>query len=183
MNIIETTLPGVNIIEPKKFRDERGFFQETWSALKLSKLGLNASFVQDNQCRSHQGTLRGLHYQLRNAQGKLVRVSHGAIVDVVVDLRLRSQSFGEHVVIELNEDNNYMVWIPPGFAHGFYTISKTADVFYKATDYYSPLYERVLKWDDPALAIDWKLIVGQTPLLSVRDQGGLALADAEAFDM
>ncbi len=183
MKIIQTTLPGVQIIEPKTFRDERGFFRETWNSLKLSELGLSACFVQDNHCRSHQGTLRGLHYQLDNVQGKLVRVIHGAIVDVVVDLRLKSQTFGEHLVVELNEDNNYTLWIPPGFAHGFYTVSKSADVFYKVTDYYSPLQERVLKWDDPALAINWQLIEGQAPLLSLRDQSGLAFADAEAFDM
>lgn len=182
MEVTETILSGVRIIESKLFRDERGFFQETWNASVFAHHGLNVSFVQDNHCRSIRGTLRGLHYQIRNPQGKLVHVTHGSIVDVVVDLRRKSPSFGKHFVIELNDENNLMLWIPPGFAHGFYVTSPSADVLYKVTDHHAPHHERVLKWDDPFLAIDWRLTPGKVPLLNARDNDGAGFAEIEFFE-
>jgi dTDP-4-dehydrorhamnose 3,5-epimerase len=182
MTVIETALTDVKILEPKVFTDQRGFFQETWNLSVFAQLGIEASFVQDNHCRSVQASLRGLHYQIRNPQGKLVRVTHGAVIDVVVDLRRKSPNFGKHLVVELSDENKRMIWVPPGFAHGFRVISQSADVLYKVTDYYAPLHERVLKWNDPALAIDWRLKMDESPVLAERDMKGSSLASAEVFE-
>lgn len=182
MKVFETALSGVKILEPNVFSDNRGFFQETWNLAMFTQLGIEASFVQDNHCRSVQGSLRGLHYQIKNPQGKLVHVTHGAILDVVLDLRRKSRSFGRHLAVELNDANKKMIWVPPGFAHGFHVISPSADVFYKVTDFYAPHHERVIKWDDLALAIDWGLNMGESPVLAMRDMAGLSLADAEVFE-
>ena len=181
MNIVETAISDVKIIEPRVFGDARGFFQETWNAQTFAKLGLNLSFVQDNHSRSAQGILRGLHYQMKHTQGKLVRVSHGTVLDIAVDLRRSSPSFGQHVAVELSGENNRMLWVPPGFAHGFYVLSESADFIYKCTDYYAPEFERSLLWSDPALKIDWRLVGGQAPSLAAKDAAGLRLDQCETF--
>jgi dTDP-4-dehydrorhamnose 3,5-epimerase len=182
MKIIETAIADVKIIEPKVFGDERGFFQETWNADTFSKLGLNVSFVQDNHSRSSKGILRGLHFQLKQTQGKLVRVTHGAVLDVAVDIRRRSATFGKHVAVELSGENKRMLWVPPGFAHGFYVLSESADFLYKCTDYWAPAHERSLLWSDPALGIDWRLDKESAPQLSPKDVAGKPLSDCELFD-
>jgi dTDP-4-dehydrorhamnose 3,5-epimerase len=181
MNLIHTSIADVKILEPKVFGDERGFFQETWNAAVFEKLGLNVQFVQDNHSRSSQGILRGLHYQIVQPQGKLVRVTQGAVIDVAVDLRRSSKTFGQHVAVELNADNKRMMWVPPGFAHGFYVLSSSADFLYKCTEYYAPAYERSLLWNDPALGIDWQLVDGRAPTLSAKDAVGLPLSASETF--
>lgn len=178
MKIIETTLPDVKIIEPKVFGDQRGFFLESWNAEKLSALGFNANFVQDNHSRSQQGILRGLHYQTQHTQGKLVRVTHGKVFDVAVDIRADSPTFGQWVGVTLSGDNFRMLWIPAGFAHGFYVMSESADFMYKCTDQYAPDYEQSIVWNDPDIGIEWPLVDGQAPLLSQKDQQGLRLQDA-----
>jgi dTDP-4-dehydrorhamnose 3,5-epimerase len=168
------------LIRPKVFGDARGFFFESWEARKFAAAGLDVTFVQDNYSRSVQATLRGLHYQIQQPQGKLVRVTHGEVFDVAVDMRRSSASFGRWVSTILSADNKHQLWIPPGFAHGFYVLSESAEFFYKCTDYYEPRHERTLRWDDPHLGIDWPL--GSTPpLLSAKDQQGKLLADAECF--
>jgi dTDP-4-dehydrorhamnose 3,5-epimerase len=181
VRLIDTALPDVKIIEPEVFGDDRGFFMETWNASSLSSLGINVSFVQDNHSRSCRGTLRGLHYQIRQTQGKLVRVTEGSVVDVAVDLRRNSVSYGKHVLVELSRENKRMLWVPPGFAHGFFVTSNSADFLYKATDYYAPKFERTLLWNDPKLAIDWPLTPGEAPILATKDRAGLSLAEAESF--
>ena len=174
MNIIETAIPGVLILEPKVFGDARGFFTELYQADRYAKSGISTTFVQDNISRSTRNVLRGLHIQNPNPQGKLVTVLRGAVLDVAVDVRVGSPSFGHHVKVELNEDNHRQFWIPRGLAHGFVVLSDSADFFYKCDEFYSPADELVLKWDDPKLNIDW----GTTaPELSQRDRNGRRVAD------
>ena len=180
MNAIETTLPGVLIIEPKVFGDERGFFYESFNAQAFQKAtGLNTQFVQDNHSRSQKGVLRGLHYQLQNTQGKLVRVTVGEVLDVAVDIRRSSPSFGQWVAVRLSAENHRQLWVPEGFAHGFVVISEVAEFLYKTTDYYTPSAERSIRWDDPTLAIDWQL--EETPQLSSKDQNGHFFLEADVF--
>lgn len=179
MKVIETTIPGVLILEPKVFGDERGFFLESWNRRTFSALGIDSEFVQDNHSRSQRGVLRGLHYQIRQPQGKLVRVVSGEVFDVAVDLRKSSPTFGQWTGVTLSADNKRLFWIPPGCAHGFLTLSETADFLYKATDYYAPEHERALLWNDPELAIDWPLPF--PPTLSAKDAAGVPLRMAEAY--
>lgn len=181
MKIIPTNLPDVLVVQPQVFEDARGFFMETYNLRKLADLGITGDFVQDNHSRSQQGILRGLHYQIQHTQGKLVRVLQGEVYDVVVDLRRSSPTFGQHEAIHLSADNKLMLWVPPGFAHGFYTLSPWAEFFYKVTDYYAPQWERTLLWNDPQLGIHWPLVDGQEPLLSAKDAVGLPLSQAELF--
>lgn len=182
MKFLPTKIPEVIIIEPQVFGDERGFFMETWRAERFAEAGITQPFVQDNHSRSRQGILRGLHYQIQQPQGKLVRVVRGEVFDVAVDLRRSSPSFGQWVGVILSEENKKQLWIPPGFAHGFYVVSESADFVYKCTDYYAPEYERSLRWDDPDLAIDWPLVDGRAPQLSDKDAQGLAFSEAEVFE-
>jgi dTDP-4-dehydrorhamnose 3,5-epimerase len=180
MNVIRTEIPDVLILEPKVFGDARGFFFESWNEKAFREAtGVTASFVQDNHSRSERGVLRGLHYQVKQAQGKLVRVVRGAVFDVVVDLRRSSPTFGKWVGAELSEDNHREFWVPPGFAHGFLVLSESADFLYKTTDYYAPEHERCIAWDDPAIGIEWPL--SGAPRLSAKDQQGRRLRDAELF--
>jgi len=167
MNVIATSLPGVLIIEPRVFRDERGFFFETYHAERYRDAGLDVTFVQDNHSRSVRGTLRGLHWQVERPQGKLVRVLFGEIFDVAVDIRVDSPTFGDWVGVSLSADNFRQAWIPPGFAHGFCVTSEVAEVEYKCTDFYDPPSERGLIWNDPEVSIDWPIT---DPILSARDQ-------------
>jgi dTDP-4-dehydrorhamnose 3,5-epimerase len=182
MKIIPTELPDVVVIEPQVFSDARGFFMETYHARKLAEQGLTAEFVQDNHSRSQQGTLRGLHYQVRHAQGKLVRVVSGEVFDVAVDLRRRSPTFGHWTGAILSADNKQQLWIPPGFAHGFYALSEVVDLIYKVTDYYAPDWDRTLLWNDPQLNIAWPLVNNQPPILSAKDAQGKRLAQADVFE-
>ena len=180
MTIIETALPGLLIIEPRVFGDERGFFLESWNAARFAEAGLDLAFVQDNHSRSQAGVLRGLHFQSPRAQGKLVRVARGAVFDVAVDLRRSSPTFGQWVGVELSERNHRMLWVPEGFAHGFLTLEDNTDFLYKCTAPYAPEHEHTLAWDDPSVGIDWPLD-GITPLISEKDARGLALADVPVF--
>jgi dTDP-4-dehydrorhamnose 3,5-epimerase len=182
MDIIETSIPDLLIIEPKVFGDERGFFMESWNRQAFADAGLDLDFVQDNHSRSQQGILRGLHYQTRHSQGKLVRVTRGSVYDVAVDLRKSSPTFGQWLGIDISESNHRMLWIPPGFAHGFYVTSPTADFLYKCTDIYAPQYERTIRWDDATLGIEWPLVDGQPPMLSGKDAEGVAFTEAEVFE-
>ena len=182
MKIIPTELPEVLLIEPQVFLDARGFFMETYHARQLAEQGFTAEFVQDNHSRSQQGTLRGLHYQVRHAQGKLVRVVTGEIYDVAVDVRRRSPTFGRWTGAILSAENKHQLWIPPGFAHGIYVLSEVVDLLYKVTDYYAPEWERTLLWNDPQLNIAWPLIHGQPPILSAKDAQGQPLAQADVFE-
>lgn len=175
MNITETTLPGVLIIEPRVFGDDRGFFMETYNAARFREHGLPETFVQDNHSRSARGVLRGLHYQLPNPQGKLVRAVRGSIFDVAVDIRRDSETFGRWVGVELSEENRRQLWIPEGFAHGFCVISDLADVVYKCTALYDGPNDHVIRWNDPRLAIEWPVT---NPLLSPKDADAPTLADA-----
>jgi dTDP-4-dehydrorhamnose 3,5-epimerase len=180
MNVTSTAIPDVLIIEPKVFGDARGFFFESYNERAfVQATGLIVHFVQDNHSRSSQGVLRGLHYQVRQPQGKLVRVVHGSVYDVTVDLRKSSPTFGRWVGAVLSEDNQRQLWVPPGFAHGFLVTSESADVLYKTTDYYAPEQERCIAWNDPAIGIQWPL--SGAPVLSAKDQQGLMLAQAEVF--
>jgi dTDP-4-dehydrorhamnose 3,5-epimerase len=181
MKLIPTAIPDAIIIEPQVFGDERGFFMETWNARTFAKAGLDLTFVQDNHSKSRQGILRGLHYQIEHPQGKLVRVTAGEVFDVAVDLRKSSPTFGQWVAVTLSAENKRLFWIPPGFAHGFYVTSESAEFLYKCTDIYAPEHERCLRWDAPDLAIDWPLVGGEPPALSAKDQTGVALKDAEVF--
>jgi len=179
MKVTATAIPEVLLLEPRVFSDNRGFFLESWNARSFrDRVGLDQDFVQDNHSRSTRGVMRGLHYQLRHPQGKLVRVVRGAIFDVAVDLRRGSPTFGQWVGAELSEDNQHQLWIPAGFAHGFQALSEFADVLYKTTDYYAPDDERCLAWDDARLAIDWPI---QPPVLSDKDQRGLPLDRTETY--
>jgi dTDP-4-dehydrorhamnose 3,5-epimerase len=181
VNVIPTSIPDLLIIEPKVFGDERGFFFESFNQKKFLELtGLNLDFVQDNHSRSAKNVLRGLHYQVKQPQGKLVRVVQGAVFDVALDIRRSSPTFGQHVGVELSSDNKRMLWIPPGFAHGFMTLSENAEFLYKTTDYWAPEFERSIAWNDPALGIAWPL--DGEPALSKKDQQGVLLAEAECFD-
>ncbi len=182
MQFIPTAIPDVICIEPQIFGDARGFFMETYQARKFAAAGITADFVQDNHSRSRQGTLRGLHYQIRQAQGKLVRVIAGEIFDVVVDIRRSSPTFGRWVGETLSAENKRLLWIPAGFAHGFYVLSDSADLVYKATDFYAPEWERTILWDDPALEITWPLLDSVPLLLSPKDAQGKLLREAEVFD-
>jgi dTDP-4-dehydrorhamnose 3,5-epimerase len=185
MNVIRTEIPGVLILEPKVFGDARGFFLESFNARTFRECtGLDLQFVQDNHSRSGKGVLRGLHYQLRQPQGKLVRVVRGEVFDVAVDLRRSSPTFGRWTATVLSETNHRQFWVPAGFAHGFLVLSEQADFLYKTTDYYAPQDEHCLAWDDPQVGIDWGFEaagIGQ-PLLSAKDRGGLPLAQAPTFD-
>jgi dTDP-4-dehydrorhamnose 3,5-epimerase len=177
---ISTSLPGVVILEPRVFGDERGFFLESYNEKAFAELGIEERFVQDNHSSSRQNVLRGLHYQIKHAQGKLVRAVEGDILDVAVDLRRSSPTFGRWEAVRLSGENKRMLWIPVGLAHGFLVISEKAQVLYKATDYYAPQNERTLAWNDPALKIDWK--VEGEPIVSAKDQRGTPLRDAETFE-
>ena len=180
MNVIKTAIPDVMIIEPKVFGDARGFFFESHNQRRFEEMtGVSLPFVQDNHSRSAKGVLRGLHYQIRHTQGKLVRVSQGEVFDVAVDLRRSSPTFGKSVSVMLTAENHRQLWIPPGFAHGFLVVSDSADFLYKTTDYYAPENERALLWNDPALRIDWPL--SGEPVLSAKDKLGVPLAQAETF--
>ena len=182
MQATRLAIPDVVLIEPKVFGDARGFFYESFNQRAFNQAtGTDHQFVQDNHSRSAQGVLRGLHYQIQQPQGKLVRVVRGAVIDVAVDIRKSSPTFGQWVAEELSEDNHRQLWVPPGFAHGFVVLSEMAEFLYKTTDYYAPAFERCIAWDDPTLAIDWKLS-GRQPLLSAKDAQGLPLATAELFD-
>jgi dTDP-4-dehydrorhamnose 3,5-epimerase len=180
MNVIQTDLPGVLILEPKVFGDERGFFYESFNARAFAEAtGLTREFVQDNHSRSQRGVLRGLHYQVQQAQGKLVRVTAGEVYDVAVDIRRDSPTFGRWIGVTLSSENKRQLWVPEGFAHGFLVLSEFAEFLYKTTDYYAPAHERCIRWDDPSLAIDWPLATA--PQLSAKDQAGLTLNEAELF--
>ena len=179
MNILPTELPEVLLLEPKVFGDARGFFLESWNRKTFSGLGLDLDFLQDNHSRSAQGVLRGLHYQLHRPQGKLVRVTSGAVYDVAIDLRRSSPNFGLWTGHELSSENQRMLWVPPGFGHGFLVLSDTADFLYKTTEYYAPEHERCVLWNDPALGIPWPL--SGEPALSAKDKVGSLLKDAEVY--
>jgi dTDP-4-dehydrorhamnose 3,5-epimerase len=180
MKATPTAIPDLLVIEPKVFGDARGFFYESFNQKAFNvATGLNLNFVQDNHSRSTMGVLRGLHYQIQQPQGKLVRVVRGSVFDVAVDIRKSSPTFGQWVSIELSEENHKQLWIPAGFAHGFMVTSDSADFLYKTTDYYTPEHERCIAWNDPALGIQWPLTAG--PSLSAKDLQGLALCEAETF--
>ena len=181
MNVVKTRIPDVLVLEPRVFGDERGFFYESYNQRAFEQeTGIQATFVQDNHSRSAHGVLRGLHYQIRQPQGKLVRVVSGAVFDVAVDLRKKSPTFGQWVGEILSAENKRMMWVPAGFAHGFLVISEYAEFLYKTTDYYAPEHERCIRWDDPTLAIQWPAIAGQ-PQLSAKDAQGAAFSSAEVY--
>ncbi|SCW52153.1 dTDP-4-dehydrorhamnose 3,5-epimerase [Pseudomonas sp. NFACC05-1] len=180
MNVIATRLPDVLVIEPKVFGDDRGFFYESFNARAFAEAtGCTLQFVQDNHSRSTRGVLRGLHYQIEQTQGKLVRVTAGEVLDVAVDIRRSSPTFGQWASVRLSAQNHRQMWVPPGFAHGFVVLSESADFLYKTTDYYAPSAERCIRWDDPQLAIDWEF--EGTPILSAKDLNGKALHEADLF--
>ena len=183
MKVIPTAIADVLILEPSVFGDSRGFFLESFNRKAFGAItGLDVDFVQDNHSRSARGILRGLHYQIRRPQGKLVRVVRGAVFDVSVDLRRSSPTFGQWVGVELTEDNHRQLWVPPGFAHGFYVLSDLADFLYKTTDYYFPEHERSLSWNDSTIAISWPLEQGTEPVVSEKDKNAEKLAQAEVFE-
>lgn len=182
MKFVPTTLPDIVLIEPDVFGDQRGFFMEVYHAQKFSEAGISETFVQDNHSGSQTGTLRGLHYQIKHAQGKLLRVTRGEIYDVAVDLRRSSPHFGKWSGVVLSEETRRQLWVPKGFAHGFYVLSDWAELIYKTTDFYAPEWERTLLWNDPALGIDWPLVDDRPPIISAKDAGGIPLASAETFD-
>jgi len=180
MQIVQTAIPEVLIIEPQVFGDERGFFFESFSQQKFERLtGVNAEFVQDNHSKSAKNVLRGLHYQIQQPQGKLVRVVAGEVFDVAVDVRRNSSTFGKWVGVLLSAENKRQLWVPPGFAHGFLVLKDATEFLYKTTDYYAPQHERCIRWDDPEIGIEWPL--HGKPLLSAKDQAGLSLNQAEVF--
>jgi dTDP-4-dehydrorhamnose 3,5-epimerase len=182
MKAIPSSLPEVVIIEPQVFGDSRGFFFESFNERDFSRaIGLDVRFVQDNHSRSAKGVLRGLHYQIGQPQGKLVRVVRGAVFDVAVDIRRSSPNYGRWVGVQLSEDNRRQVWIPPGFSHGFYVLSDIADFLYKTTDYYNPDFERSLLWNDPSIGISWPVETGERPIVSEKDARAASLTDAEVF--
>ena len=181
MKIIPTEIPDVLIIEPKVFGDERGFFFESFNKKTFEELtNVSVDFVQDNHSKSAKGVLRGLHYQIKQPQGKLVRVSQGEVLDVAVDLRKSSSTFGQWVGINLSAENKRQLWVPAGFAHGFVVLSKTAEFLYKTTDYYAPEYERCIRWNDTELAIDWQC--SDKPLVSEKDANGSVFKEADTFE-
>jgi dTDP-4-dehydrorhamnose 3,5-epimerase len=179
MQFTRSALPDVVMVEPKVFGDARGFFFESWNRRDFAAAGIDVDFVQDNHSRSHRGVLRGLHYQIEHAQGKLVRVIEGEVLDVAVDLRRSSPTFGRHVALGLSADNRRMLYIPPGFAHGFIVVSEVAEFLYKTTDYWYPEHERTLLWNDPALRIEWP--AGIAPTLAPKDAAGKSLAQADVY--
>ncbi len=181
MQVVQTDIPGLLIVEPKVFGDDRGFFYESFNQRRFTELtGVSDPFVQDNHSKSARNVLRGLHYQIQQAQGKLVRVTAGEVWDIAVDIRRSSPTFGKWVGVSLSAENKKMLWIPAGFAHGFVVRSESAEFLYKTTDYWAPEHERCIIWNDPDLAIDWHL-GGATPLLSAKDHAGKRLRDAETF--
>jgi len=181
LKFIQTPIADVMLIEPQVFGDSRGFFMETWQLPKFKAAGIDLPFVQDNQSRSTQWTLRGMHLQTEHTQGKLVRVTAGSVFDAVVDLRRGSRTFGHWWGTELSERNHHMLWVPPGLAHGILVTSATADLLYKCTDVYSPTYERTLAWNDPKVGIQWPLPAGEVPKLSPKDMAGRDFANIEKF--
>jgi dTDP-4-dehydrorhamnose 3,5-epimerase len=181
MNVVETAIPEVKILEPRVLRDTRGFFLESWNAKSFARIGLDVSFVQDNHSGSAKGVLRGLHFQTRKPQGKLIRVIAGAAFDVAVDLRRQSPSYGTWTGVELSEENMRLLWIPPGFAHGFLCLEDDTEVTYKCTDFYDPEHEHTLLWNDPALAIAWPLERTGAPNVSAKDGAGLTLRALESL--
>lgn len=181
MKFIETSIPEIVVIETAMFEDERGFFMETYRKSLMEENGIHADFLQDNHSGSRRCVLRGLHYQIRQPQGKLVRAVRGEVFDVAVDLREGSPTFGAWVGVHLSAENRRQLWIPEGFAHGFYTLSDWAELIYKATDYYAPEWDRTLRWDDPEVGIAWPLIDDKPPLLSDKDRAGSKLSEAELF--
>lgn len=181
MRFLPTAIPEVIVVEPQVFGDERGFFMETYHRARFAAAGIDVEFVQDNHSRSVQGTLRGLHYQIRQAQGKLVRVVQGGVFDVAVDMRRSSPTFGQWVGEILSAENKRQMWVPPGFAHGFYVLSDSADFVYKCTELYAPEHERCVRWDDADLAIDWPLSDAAMPLVSAKDAAGGPFRTAECY--
>lgn len=182
MNVIPTSLPGVLLLEPRVFADERGFFFESFNARAFREAtGVDPAFVQDNHSHSVRGVLRGLHYQIEQAQGKLVRAATGEVFDVAVDLRRSSPTFGRWEGFLISAQNRRMLWLPPGFAHGYLVLSQAADFLYKTTDYWAPQHERCLRWDDPAVGVRWPLPGGAAPVLSAKDRAGALLADAQVY--
>jgi dTDP-4-dehydrorhamnose 3,5-epimerase len=181
MKVIDTAIPEVKIIEAQVFGDERGFFMETYRASIMNELTGGKPFVQDNHSKSSQGILRGLHYQMQQTQGKLVRVVQGAVFDVAVDMRRNSPTFGKWVGEVLSAENKKQLWVPEGFAHGFYVMTESAEFVYKCTDYYAPESDRSLKWNDPEVGIEWPLVDGKQPLLSEKDENGKSFSDADTF--
>lgn len=182
MEFIATDIKDVVVIEPQVFSDDRGFFMETWTRQKFKDAGIDYDFVQDNHSKSLKGVLRGLHYQIQNPQGKLVRVLSGEVYDVAVDMRKSSPTFGKWVAEILSGENKKMLWVPPGFAHGFYVMSDEAEFVYKCTDVYSPEFERSLIWNDSTVNVNWPIPEGQTPTLSPKDEAGKPFDQAEAYD-
>jgi dTDP-4-dehydrorhamnose 3,5-epimerase len=181
MDFVPTEIPEVILIRPKVFGDARGYFLETWQEQKFAAAGIRVNFVQDNHSRSTRGVLRGLHYQIQQPQGKLVRVVTGTVFDVAVDIRRSSPTFGKWVGFELSDQNHHMLWVPPGFAHGYLVTSESADFLYRCTDFYAPAHERSIRWDDPDLAVQWPLAGALAPLLSANDSAALRFRDAEHF--
>jgi dTDP-4-dehydrorhamnose 3,5-epimerase len=181
MKFVPTDLPEVIRIEPTVHGDERGFFMETWQARRFREAGIDGEFVQDNFSHSSKGTLRGLHYQIEHAQGKLVRVVQGEVYDVAVDLRKSSPQYGQWVGEVLSAENKHQLWVPPGFGHGFLVLSETAEFEYKCTDYYAPEFERAIRWDDPDIGVEWPLRDGEQPILSSKDADAPFLSDAETY--
>lgn len=182
MQFIPTEIPDIVLIEPRLFGDARGFFMETYQAQRFAEAGLPTHFVQDNHSGSVKGTLRGIHYQIRQPQGKLVRFVAGEVFDVAVDLRRSSPTFGRWVGVVLSAENRRQLWVPPGFGHGFYVLSEWAEIVYKATDYYAPQWERSLLWNDPTVGIEWPLIDSQSPILSAKDAEGIPFDQAETYE-
>jgi dTDP-4-dehydrorhamnose 3,5-epimerase len=181
VKFVETELPGVIRIEPSVHGDDRGYFMETWQAKRFAEHGIKAEFVQDNFSQSTRGTLRGLHYQIEQVQGKLVRVVQGEVFDVAVDLRKSSPTYGQWEGVILSADNKHQLWVPPGFGHGFLVLSETAKFEYKCTDYYAPEFELSIRWDDPDIGIEWPLADGEQPVLSSKDAVATIFKDAETF--
>jgi len=181
MEFIPTEIPEVVLIRPKVFGDQRGYFFESWEERKFAAGGLNVKFVQDNHSHSTRGVLRGLHYQIQQPQGKLVRVAAGRVFDVAVDIRRSSPTFGRWVGVELSEQNHHMLWVPPGFAHGYLTLSDVADFLYRCTDFYAPSSERAILWNDPDLKVVWPVFPGVEPVVSAKDARARPFRDAEYF--
>jgi dTDP-4-dehydrorhamnose 3,5-epimerase len=181
MQFEPTSLPEVILIKPRVFGDPRGFFFETWQQQRFAAAGIDANFVQDNHSHSTLHTLRGLHFQIQQAQGKLVRVSRGEVFDIAVDIRRASPRFGRWVGVRLSDVNHHMLWVPPGFAHGYLALSEEVDFLYKCTDFYAPQHERAIRWDDPTVDVDWPLPAGATPILSSKDAAAPLLIDAESY--
>jgi dTDP-4-dehydrorhamnose 3,5-epimerase len=182
MKFVSTKIKGVILIDPVVYNDERGYFCETFQAKNFSEAGIPTHFVQDNQSGSNRGVIRGLHYQIHQAQGKLVRVIAGEIYDVAVDLRKSSPTCGKWIGHILSAENKRQIWIPPGFAHGFYVLSEWAEVLYKATDFYAPVWERTLLWNDPQVNITWPLVNGQLPIISQKDSQGCRIEETELYE-